>query len=253
MRMRFCKFPTLVVVAILLGQARVGAFTSADANRSFSAYTNAFYFTEGTNGYFRATTAGGIAAFWERAEEMEMLLDVYERTTNASCLTLFSNAFNGLTTEHGQDWSRNPYNDDIMWMVIASARGYLHTGTRVYRDLAQGNFDRCYERAWSTNLGGGLWWTKTNSTKNACVNGPASIASQLLFQMTGDTNYLAKSRNIFEWERATLFNTNSGAVADAISASGKINGWASSYNQGTFIGAAFAGANERGAVGRRSR
>ncbi len=238
MRMRFCKFLTLVVVAILWGQARVGAFTSADANRSFSAYTNAFYFTEGTNGYFRATTAGGKAAFWERAEEMEMLLDVYERTTNASCLTLFSNAFNGFTTEHGQDWSRNPYNDDIMWMVIASARGYLHTGTRVYRDVAQGNFDRCYERAWSTNLGGGLWWTKTNSTKNACVNGPAAIASQLLFQMTGDANYLAKSRNIFEWERATLFNTNSGAVADAISASGKINGWASSYNQGTFIGAA---------------
>src|SRR5262249_48000208 len=124
------------------------------------------------------------------------------------------------------------------WMVIASARGCLHTGNPAYRDVARSNFDLCFARAWSTNLGGGLWWTTTNTTKNACVNGPAAIASHLLFQITGDTNYLAKSKSIFEWERATLFNTNSGAIADAISVDGKINHWASSYNQGTFIGAA---------------
>lgn len=167
-----------------------------------------------------------------------MLLDVYERTTNASCLTIFSNAFNGFTSEHGGNWLDNPYNDDIMWMVIASARGYLHTRNPVYRDAAQSNFDQCFARAWSTNLGGGLWWTKTNSTKNACVNGPAAIAAHFLFQITGDTNYLTKSKNIFEWERGTLFNTNSGAVADAISANGRLHRWASTYNQGTFIGAA---------------
>jgi predicted alpha-1,6-mannanase (GH76 family) len=238
MRTRFFKFFTVTLAALFLGQTRLVAFTGADANRLFSAYTNAFYFTEHANGYFRATTSEGKSTFWERAEQMEMLLDVYERTTNSSCLTLFSNAFNGFTIEHGQDWLQNAYNDDVMWMVIASARGYLHTGNPVYREVAQRNFDQCYERAWSTNLGGGLWWTKTNSTKNACVNGPAAIAAHLLFQMTADTNYLTKSRNIFKWERVTLFNTNSGAVADAISASGKIHDWASSYNQGTFIGAA---------------
>jgi len=239
MRQSFCRFFALsALVTLFLGQGQLAAFTSANADEVFSAYIRAFYFTEGTNGYFRATTAGGKSDFWKEAEEMEMVLDVYERTTNATCLTLFSNAFNGFISEHGHDWSENPYNDDIMWMVMASARGYLHTGNPVYRDVAQWNFDRCYERAWSTNLGGGLWWTKTNSSKNACVNGPGAIASHLLFQITGDTNYLVKSKDIFEWERATLFNTNSGAVADAVSASGKINGWASTYNQGTFIGAA---------------
>jgi len=239
--MRKLRITFILVVALavmFLGQSRVAAFTSTNADQAFSAYIQAFYFTEGTNGYLRATTEGGRSDFWKRAEELEMLLDVYERTTNASCLTLFSNAFNGFTAEHSREWLQNPYNDDIMWMVIASARGYLHTGNQVYRDVAQLNFDRCYARAWSTNLGGGLWWTKTNSTKNACVNGPAAIASHLLFQITGNTNYLVKSKDIFEWERATLFNTNSGAVADAISASGKISSWASSYNQGTFIGAA---------------
>ncbi len=238
MRICFWRWFALTLALSFLGEARLVAFTRVDADETFSAYTNAFYFTEGTNGYFHATTTGGKSAFWERAEEMEMLVDVYERTTNASCLTLFSNAFNGFTTEHGRDWLENPYNDDIMWMVIASARAYLHTGNPVYRAVAKANFDRCYQRAWSTDLGGGLWWTKTNSTKNACVNGPAAIAAHLLFQSTGDTNYLAKSKDIFEWERATLFNPETGAVADAISGTGKIHPWASTYNQGTFIGTA---------------
>jgi predicted alpha-1,6-mannanase (GH76 family) len=234
----FCSFTFFALLGLLFGQLRLAAFTLANADQMFSAYTRTFYFTENTNGYFRATTAGGKSAFWERAEQMEMLLDVFERTTNVSCLTMFSNAFNGFTTEHGRIWSDNPYNDDIMWMVIACARGYVHTGNPVYRDDAKINFDLRYARAWSTDLGGGLWWTKTNTSKNACVNGPAAIASHLLFQITGDTNYLSKSKGIFQWERATLFNAQSGAVADAISADGRINLWASTYNQGTFIGAA---------------
>src|SRR5262249_35022423 len=67
---------------------------------------------------------------------------------------------------------------------------------------------------------------------------PGAIAAHLLFQITGDTNYLGKAKGIFEWERATLFDARSGAVADAISANGKIHRWASTYNQGTFICAA---------------
>src|SRR5690348_15413954 len=114
MRISFHKFLALVLAIISLGEARLAAFTGVDANRVFSAYSNAFYFTEGTNGYLRATTAGGKSDFWKRAEQMEMLLDVYEATTNASCLTLFSNVFSGFVAEHGRDWLHNSYNDDIM-------------------------------------------------------------------------------------------------------------------------------------------
>jgi predicted alpha-1,6-mannanase (GH76 family) len=214
------------------------AFTKADADTAFAAYNNAFYFTQGTNGYFRATTAGGKTWFWERAEQMEMLLDVYERTTNAACLTMFSNVFNGFITDHGGHWAGNEFNDDIMWMVIACARGYQHTGNPAFRDAARANFDICYGRAWSTNLGGGLWWKTDNLSKNACVNGPAAIAAHLLYQISGDTNYLVKSERTYQWERATLFNTNSGAVYDSIDLRGDLDLRTITYNQGTFIGAA---------------
>jgi predicted alpha-1,6-mannanase (GH76 family) len=231
-------FAWMALVIVFFGRNELRAFTAADAQTTFTAYTRTFYCTENTNAYFRAGTAGGKSSFWERAEQMEMLLDVYERTTNVDCLTMFSNVFNGFTAEHGLNWAKNPYNDDIMWMTIACARGYLHTGNPIYRDAAQLNFNLCYARAWSTNLGGGLWWTTTNASKNACVNGPAAIASHLLFQVTGDSNYLAKSEIIYEWERGTLFDDNDGAVCDAISANGNIRRWSSTYNQGTFIGAA---------------
>ena len=214
------------------------AFTSADADEIFAAYNRAFFFTNGNMGFYRKNTNGGKTWFWERAEQMEMILDVHERTKNPACLTLFSNLFNGFIADHGTNWSRNEFHDDIMWMVIACARATKITGNQNFHAAAKNNFDLCYARAWSTNLGGGLWWKIDNRSKNACVNGPAAIAAYLLYQIGGDTNYLTKAENIFQWERATLFDAATGQVYDAIRASGQSQRWASSYNQGTFIGAA---------------
>src|SRR6516164_7016125 len=180
------SFIALFISSLIAPAAR--GFTSADADQSFTAFNKAFYFTEGTNGFYRATTEGGKTLFWDRAEQMEMVLDVYERTTNVACLTMFSNLFNGFIGDHGRIWTSNEFNDDIMWMVIACSRAFQQTANRVFRDAAKTNFDLCFARAWSTNLGGGLWWKTADQSKNACVNGPGSIAASLLYQIYGDSN-----------------------------------------------------------------
>jgi hypothetical protein len=36
-----------------------------------------------------------------RAEQMEMVLDAYERTTNAQQLVMFTNLFRGFLADHG--------------------------------------------------------------------------------------------------------------------------------------------------------
>ena len=227
-----------LALVILARPPVVRAFTPADADTIFSAYTKAFYFTNNAGGFFRATTEGGKTWFWDRAEQMELLLDTYERTTNPVCLAMFSNVFNGFIADHGVTWGRNEFNDDIMWMVIACARAHQLTGNPVYRDTARTNFDLCYARAWSTNLDGGLWWKTSNQSKNACVNGPAAIAAFLLFQIFNDTNYLAKARATYDWERKKLFDPQSGAVRDNMNDRGEISPKVFSYNLGTFIGAA---------------
>jgi len=225
-------------LALLAFVSSARAFTTADADTIFSSYHKAFYFTNDDRGFYRATTDGGKTWFWERAEQLEMVLDHYERTTNAASLAIFSNVFNGFVADHGRFWDQNEFNDDIMWMVIACARAHQLTGQADYRDIARTNFDMCYARAWSTNLGGGLWWRTSNLSKNACVNGPAAIAAFLLYQITGDTNYLAKARAIYEWERKVLLDPKTGRIADSIDYRGEINARSFTYNQGTFIGAA---------------
>ncbi len=173
-----------------------------------------------------------------RAEQMGMVLDAYERTANAQQLVMFTNLFRGFLADHGANWAHNEFNDDIMWMVIACTRAHLLTGNPEFRDVARTNFDLCYARAASPDLGGGLWWKTDNRSKNACVNGPGAIAAFLLHKATGEDDYLTKARNLFLWERATLFDATTGRVFDNINVNGRVSRMALTYNQGTFVGAA---------------
>ena len=212
--------------------------TATDADTLWRAHTQAFYREAGGRAWFQENTEGGKVSFWMRAEQMEMTLDAYERTRQARPLVMFTNLFRGFLADHGANWAHNDYNDDLMWMVIACARAHLLTGNAAFRDVARTNFDLCYARAASSNLGGGLWWKVDNRSKNACVNGPGAIAAFLLGRATGQPAYFTAATNLFLWERATLFDAATGRVADNISANGRVRRFALTYNQGTFVGAA---------------
>lgn len=234
----------LAIWAILLsGGTAAFAFTANDANTIFSSFNSAFYTQSGTNGHIKDTQTGGEAYFWVQANMIECVIDAYEWNSNSTSQAMITNLLNGFMSHnnptYGPTWSGNDYNDDIMWAVMAFARGGAATGKTNYCNMAKASFDSCYARAWSTNLGGGLYWRNSDrQSKNACVNGPGAIAAYLLYQIYGDTNYLNKATNIYYWERSVLFNTSSGAIADNIGTNGVLNGGATTYNQGTFIGAA---------------
>ncbi len=169
---------------------------------------------------------------------MEMVLDAYQRTTNSQQLGMFTNLFHGFIAEHGTTWQHNPFNDDIMWAVIALTRAHLLSGNSEFLAVAQTNFDLCFARAASTNLGGGLWWKVDVRSKNACVNGPGSIAAFLLGKSTGKSKYFQIATNVFLWERTNLFNAETGQVSDNIHENGRVGRFSLTYNQGTFVGAA---------------
>ena len=214
------------------------AYTTNDAGTIFNSYAKAFYALSDTNGYFKDTQIGGMADFWKQAEEIECVIDAYECTSNAAYKEMIVCLLNGFVKNHGNNWASNIYNDDCMWASIAFARGYQDTGEKRFKAIARENFDLIYTRSWDSAPGGGLYWTTANSTKNACINGPGGIAACLLYQIYGDTNYLARAREIFNWERAHLFIAGTGAVCDGMDTNGKVNPWTSTYNQGTFIGLA---------------
>ncbi|HYG23899.1 MAG TPA: glycoside hydrolase family 76 protein [Verrucomicrobiae bacterium] len=230
----------VAALAFFNGQGTSRGFVAADQQTMVNSFSNAFYFTSsGNRAYFRNTTAGGTTWFWGRANQMEMLIDLYEHTTNSVYLAQFARLYNGFVSDYGTDWIWNEFNDDIIWMVIACSRAYQKTGNTTYRDVAKFNFDKCYQRAWSPDLGGGLWWkSPLNTSKNACVNGPAAIASYLIYQNFNDTNYLNRAREIYLWLRSNLVNTNTGQVYDSIYFTGTKDQTPITYNEGTYIGAA---------------
>lgn len=226
----------------MAANASLFGFTSTDAATEFNAYSSAFYYTSGTNGWFKNNQTGGTSAtyFWGQAEEIECVIDTYEWKSNKIYLPEISSLLNGFIRNNGLNWTATDgYNDDVMWACLAFARGGVDTGNTNYCNIARTNFDACYARAWSTNLGGGLYWYyPANASKNACVNGPGSIAASLLSSIYNDASYWSKASNIYFWERSVLFNANNGQIYDNIATNGEVSEGPTTYNQGTFIGAA---------------
>jgi len=175
--------------------------------------------------------------FWQQAEIFEIVIDAYEQTRDKKYLATISEMYQGFVTKHGEDWSYNEFNDDIMWMTIACARAYDVTKDTKYLEQAEKHFNLVFDRAWSDDLGGGLFWKTENKTKNSCINSPAVIAACLLGEITGEKEYMDKAVMIYQWEKENLFGTT-GAVFDAYDLTTGVNQWSSTYNQGTFIGAA---------------
>jgi len=223
-------------LALMLAPGAVSAYSPANADTIMNSYNNAFYVGNNGNGYFKNDQNGGTTYFWGQAEEIEAVEDANDRTgTYGSMIT---SLLNGFGVNNGTNWSWNIYNDDIMWACIAYLRGYQATGNVNFRNIAKSNFDMMFARGWDSVLGGGLYWTTDKHEKNACINGPAAIASYLLYQTLGDSSYLTKAQDILAWEKSKLFNTSTGAIYDNININGQVGTWASAYNQGTFVGAA---------------
>jgi predicted alpha-1,6-mannanase (GH76 family) len=229
---------TALCLALSGATLKAQTFTSADADAIFEAHTKAFYREKDGRAWHMKNTEEGKADFWMQAEQLEMVLDAYERTKKPQHLEMFTKLFHGFLADHGKTWERNPFNDDIMWMVIASTRAYLFNKDTEFRDVARANFDLCYARAATPELGGGLQWKVGVPSKNACVNGPGAIAAFLLGKATGDEAYFKKAKEIFLWERATLFDAMTGRVFDNIKLDGHVSRMTLTYNQGTFVGAA---------------
>jgi predicted alpha-1,6-mannanase (GH76 family) len=216
----------------------LSAFEAKDAGTLYEAHIKSFYKERGESAFLKESTEGGLVSYWMWAEQMEMVLDVYERNRDRKRLSEFRALFKGFLGVHGETWEKNDFNDDIMWMVIACTRAHLLTGEADYLQAAKTNFDLCYQRASSGDLGGGLWWKTDNRSKNACVNGPGAIAAYLLGEATKDEAYKVKSKAMFIWVKEKLFNPKTGAVADNLHRDGRIHRRVYSYNQGTFVGAA---------------
>jgi|GEM_PF-704526 len=223
-----------VLTSALLVVGGIGtssAFTASDRDNCWNAWNNNFYLTlTGPNRAYYRNQQGSSSpsSFWQSAEEIEIAEDAND--TNRVILLC-----TGLAQNNGTDWSGNTYNDDLEWASIAFGRAYQMTGNTTYRTLAKNGFDVAYNRGWDTAGGGGIWQNTAGASgpgKLSCANGPACIAAYLIYQNTGDTNYLAKAQTINAWQKANNYDAATGRVRE----SNVQNNTCYSYDSGTFAG-----------------
>ena len=211
------------------------------ARAALRAFDRAFYVTSGPGAHWALDTAGGRATFYRQAEMIEMVEDAYQANRDPARKKMIVALERGVVASFGRGWMARSYNDDVLWMVIASLRAYELTGDRQYLKMARQNFDATYARGWSADLGGGLWWKTSPGEKNVTTNAPAAIAACMLAADLHDPSYLAKARRLYGWVRSRLYNARTGQVYDRLAVTGsgisqrKV---ALTYNQGSFIGAA---------------
>jgi predicted alpha-1,6-mannanase (GH76 family) len=126
-------------------------------------------------------------------------------------------------------------------MGLASLRAFQATNDTRYKNVADIVWADI-KNGWSSDLGGGIWWNKDRGSKNACSNGPAAILGARVYKQFGATADLDMAKNIYAWEKSKLFNSTVGSVYDNMGKDGIIQtnpGWIFTYNQGTFLGAAY--------------
>ncbi|SEE80150.1 Glycosyl hydrolase family 76 [Streptomyces sp. 3213] len=129
--------------------------------------------------------------------------------------------------------------DDSGWWAIAwiDAYDYTHDARYLNEAVTIANYVQQY---WDTSTcGGGVWWDREKTYKNAVTNGQYLWLTTALHQrIAGDTVWLQRAKTSAAWYKASGMINSSGLVNDGLSSSCANNGstvW--SYNQGLAIGA----------------
>ena len=134
----------------------------------------------------------------------------------------------------------NNYYDDEGWWALAWVAAYDETGERRYLEAAEGIFADM-NGGWDETCGGGIWWSKDRTYKNAIANELfLSVAAHLANRVPAGEKerYVTWSRREWSWFAGSgMINdehlVNDGLVTGTCRNNGKTT-W--TYNQGVVLG-----------------
>ena len=196
-----------------------------------------FFWSASGNYYLAANGSSNWAAYWPNAHALDVLIDAYLRNPAPGIKVQMDNLMTGVRAKNGNTWI-GYYYDDMEWMALAALRAYTATHDVLYKNCSD-TLWQDIKKGWSTDLGGGIWWRKDNPSKNTPSNMPAAILAARRYELFNATADLQWAVQIYNWEKAVLYESTGGQVYDNIDKNGNKNtNWKFTYNQGTFLGAA---------------
>src|SRR5699024_8231001 len=134
----------------------------------------------------------------------------------------------------------NDFYDDMLWMGLAVNRLHDYTQDGEHKEAVLELWEDI-KTGWNDENGGGIAWNKSQlDYKNTPSNAPAVILAVRLYEKFENETDLEWAENIYEWQKETLVDPDTGIVWDGINREGDGNvdkNWLFTYNQGVFIGA----------------
>lgn len=134
----------------------------------------------------------------------------------------------------------NDYYDDMEWMALAWLRAYDATKDERYKQASLELWGEI-KGGWNDAMGGGIAWRKEQTDyKNTPANAPAAILAARLYGHFHNEEDLDWAKKIYDWQKKTLVDPDTGLVWDGINRTGDGNidkEWKFTYGQGVYIGA----------------
>jgi predicted alpha-1,6-mannanase (GH76 family) len=198
---------------------------------------------------YRPDTAWWLSSWWNSAVAATTLFDYQQRTRRTDLRWMVDEIFTKnkgvfpAGVKSGDALEGNFISraiDDTEWWGIAWIQAYDLTGDRKYLDMAVtiANYVQGY---WDTGTcGGGVWWDRERTYKNAITNGLyVRMTAALHNRLAGDTVWLQRATTGWNWFKNSGMINSSNLVNDGLTSSCANNGqtvW--TYNQGLAIGGA---------------
>eukprot|EP00026_Physarum_polycephalum_P010847 Phypoly_transcript_11029.p1 GENE.Phypoly_transcript_11029~~Phypoly_transcript_11029.p1 ORF type:complete len:310 (+),score=30.78 Phypoly_transcript_11029:13-942(+) len=126
--------------------------------------------------------------------------------------------------------------DDEGWWGLGWIAAYKLTQTASFLDRAEAIFADM-ELAWSTDCGGGIWWNRAKTYKNAITNELFLSLAAELYLATKQETYLNWARQEWQWFNKSGMINSQNLINDGLTNDCKNNGqptW--TYNQGVVLG-----------------
>lgn len=226
--LRCCGLCLLVFVSCLGARAQVVLGDDFTANTFTSATV--------LQGWYNGGGLWNTTGWWNGANCVDALEAAITLQNGGPYLNTISNTFSLNSSGN----FLNSYYDDEGWWAEAWIRAFDLSGNAQYLNMAKTIF-RDMTNGWGNPCGGGIWWNKSQTYKNAIPNELFLLVAARLHQRTPGDNgsagsYLYWATNEWNWFKGSGMLNGQSLINDGLTTNCANNGQTTwSYNQGVIL------------------
>lgn len=228
---------TALLALVVTGALAASAQPAAAAPRAASYRQYADSGIAALQGWYNPSTGlWNTTNWWNAANALEAVIDYSMRTGSSAYLGVISNTYDRNRAGN----FLNDYYDDEGWWALSWIKAYDLTGDVRYLNMAKTIFNDM-KGGWDTTCGGGIWWSKARTYKNAIPNELFLTVAIRLHQRTpgdgGAGSYLDWAQREWSWFSASGMINSQNLINDGLTSSCANNGQTTwTYNQGVILG-----------------